>query len=94
MLETEYDGILASWIGSGSHNTINQALHDLDELGDNCPGSVVVHVKSGVYHENVEIQRHLRVVMFVGNGMDMIVVTCNRNVIDDSTTYSSTTFGK
>lgn len=103
----QYWGLLASWSaatskadlivaqdGSGNHKTINEAVAALGRMGHNRPGRAVIHVKSGVYHERVEIERYLENVMFVGDGMDKTIVTGNHNVIDGASTLSSATFGK
>uniref|UniRef100_A0A7N0TDB7 Pectinesterase n=1 Tax=Kalanchoe fedtschenkoi TaxID=63787 RepID=A0A7N0TDB7_KALFE len=99
-------GLLASWNpstakanfvvakdGSGSHTTINGAVSAMSKMGRNRPSRFIVHVKAGVYNENVEIGRHLKNVMFVGDGIDKTVVTGSKNVSDGSTTYNSATFG-
>ncbi|KAL2477963.1 putative pectinesterase/pectinesterase inhibitor 36 [Forsythia ovata] len=99
-------GILASWNaatskadlvvaqdGSGNYKTINEAVAALARVHSNRPKRTVVYVKSGVYHEKVEIRRDLKNVMFVGDGMDKTIVTGNQNVQDGSSTLSSSTFG-
>ncbi|CAA0820369.1 Probable pectinesterase/pectinesterase inhibitor 36 [Striga hermonthica] len=79
--------------GSGNYRTINEAVGALGRLGQNRPERVVVHVKSGVYREKVEIGRDLKDIMFVGDGIDKTVVTGNQNVQDGATTLNSATFG-
>ena len=66
----------------------------LGRMGHNRPGRAVVYVKSGLYHEKVEIPRNLENVMFVGDGIDKTIVTGNQNVVDGASTLSSATFGK
>lgn len=104
----ENDGLLESWSptshkaditvaqdGSGSHRTIREAVDAVAAMGGlNRPGRVVIHVKSGVYHEKVEIGNKLHNVMFVGDGIDKTIVSGNQNVVEGSTTLSSATFGK
>ena len=80
--------------GSGTHKTINEAVAALARMGHSRPQRAIMYVKSGVYHEKVEIDRNLRNVMFVGDGMSRTIVTGNRNVPDGATTLSSATFGK
>ncbi|KAL1543408.1 pectinesterase [Salvia divinorum] len=79
--------------GSGKYKTINEAVAAIARSGRNRPERVIVHVKSGVYKENVEIRRGLTNLMFVGDGIDRTIVTGNRNVQDGATTFSSATFG-
>lgn len=77
--------------GSGNYKTINDAVSALQKM--NRPERTIIYVKSGVYHENVEIKKNLKNLMFVGDGMDKTIVTGNKNVPDGSTTYGSATFG-
>ncbi|XP_051149337.1 pectinesterase [Andrographis paniculata] len=98
-------GLLASWDvttskadlvvaqdGSGNYRTVSEAVA---ALGRKRPagGRIVVHVKSGVYRETVDIGRNLKNVMFVGDGIDRTVITAGRNVPDGATTFNSATFG-
>ena len=79
--------------GSGTHKTINEAVAALARMGHRRPPRAIVYVKAGVYDEKVEIDRKLRNVMFVGDGMGKTIVTGSRNVHDGATTLSSATFG-
>uniref|UniRef100_A0A2N9IJ67 Pectinesterase n=1 Tax=Fagus sylvatica TaxID=28930 RepID=A0A2N9IJ67_FAGSY len=79
--------------GSGTHTTINDAVAALSRMGHDGSQRIIIYVKSGVYNENVEIERNMKNVMFVGDGMDKTIVTGNRNVPDGSTTFNSATFG-
>ncbi|KAK9742801.1 hypothetical protein RND81_03G198200 [Saponaria officinalis] len=102
----QYRGLLSSWNpatskadivvakdGSGNYRSINEAVNALGRLSNKGRGKrVVVHVKAGVYDENVEIGRHLINVMFVGEGVHKTVVTGRRNYVDGDTTVSSATF--
>jgi len=105
--KSDYAGILESWSessykpdftvaqdGSGTHGTIQAAVNALAAMGHNRPARAVIHVKSGVYHEKVEIGQKLHNVMLVGDGIDKTIVTGNRNVVQGSTTLNSATFGK
>ncbi|CAI9103659.1 OLC1v1002183C2 [Oldenlandia corymbosa var. corymbosa] len=86
--QDQFWGVLASWDaakwkadivvaqdGSGNHRSINEAVSALAKMGRNRPGRAIIYVKSGIYHEKVEIERNLENVMFVGDGMDRTVVT-------------------
>ncbi|KAJ0111903.1 hypothetical protein Patl1_00236 [Pistacia atlantica] len=100
-------GILASWSpatskadfvvaqdGSGTHTTINEALAALGRMGNRRPQRVIIHVKSGVYNEKVDIKHNMKNIMFVGDGIGRTIVTGSRNVPDVSTTSTSATFVK
>jgi len=97
-------GILESWSeasyepdftvaqdGSGTHRTIQAAVN---AIGHDRPARVIIHVKSGIYTEKVQIGQKLHNVMLVGDGIDKTIVTANRNVAQGSTTMNSATFGK
>ncbi|CAD5326385.1 unnamed protein product [Arabidopsis thaliana] len=79
--------------GSATHRTINQALAAVSRMGKSRLNRVIVYIKAGVYNEKIEIDRHMKNIMLVGDGMDRTIVTNNRNVPDGSTTYGSATFG-
>ncbi|KAG9452418.1 hypothetical protein H6P81_005322 [Aristolochia fimbriata] len=100
--EEEKDGLLTSATpphitvakdGSGDYKTINEAVAEVTRWKEKRPPRVVIYVKLGVYAENVEIDRDLRGLTFVGDGIDKTVVIGNRNVVDGSTTLQSATFG-
>ncbi|XP_058104588.1 probable pectinesterase/pectinesterase inhibitor 36 isoform X2 [Magnolia sinica] len=104
--QVENLGLLGSWNassrkadfvvakdGSGNYKTINEAVAALAQRGHRRPYRVVIYVKSGVYVENVEIDRDMKNVMFVGDGIDRTIVTGSQNVPDGSTTFRSATFG-
>ncbi|GAB4844345.1 hypothetical protein Ancab_037708 [Ancistrocladus abbreviatus] len=95
----QYSGILASWNpttskadmvvakdGSGDHRTIREAVAALSTKDNIAGRRVIVHVKAGVYNEKVEIGRHLKNIMLVGDGIDRTVVTGSRNFIDGDST--------
>ncbi|KAL9303784.1 hypothetical protein ACSQ67_021047 [Phaseolus vulgaris] len=95
-------GILESWSeasyepdftvaqdGSGTHRTIQAAVN---AIGHDRPARVIIHVKSGIYTEKVQIGQKLHNVMLVGDGIDKTIVTANRNVAQGSTTMNSATF--
>lgn len=102
---SEDGGLLESWSsasykanivvaqdGSGNCKTINEAVSALSRMGNGGGRRVVVYVKAGVYNEQVEIQRWMKNVMLVGDGIDRTIITGNRNVQDGSTTFGSATF--
>ncbi|EOA25868.1 hypothetical protein CARUB_v10019247mg [Capsella rubella] len=79
--------------GSATHRTINQALAAISGMGKSRSNRVIIYIKAGVYNEKIDIDRHMKNIMLVGDGMDRTIVTNNRNVPDGSTTYGSATFG-
>nr|GMD34812.1 probable pectinesterase/pectinesterase inhibitor 36 [Ipomoea batatas]GMD38131.1 probable pectinesterase/pectinesterase inhibitor 36 [Ipomoea batatas] len=84
--------IVVAQDGSGNYKTINEAVSALSRMGNGGERRVVVYVKAGVYNERVEIERGMKNVMLVGDGMDRTIITGNRNVQDGSTTFGSATF--
>ncbi|GJS88608.1 pectinesterase [Tanacetum coccineum] len=83
--------IVVAQDGSGDYKTISAAIAAVLKLrkGDS---RFVIHVKAGVYKENVEIKKTTRNLMIVGDGMGSTIVTSNKNAQDGSTTFSSATF--
>ncbi|WCJ22890.1 Plant invertase/pectin methylesterase inhibitor superfamily [Euphorbia peplus] len=100
-------GILTSWNagssradfivakdGSGTHRTINEAVSALGRSSKRRGNNrVVIYVKAGVYDEKVEIPKHVKDLMLVGDGIDRTIITGRRNVPEGATTLSSATFG-
>ncbi|KAG0453869.1 hypothetical protein HPP92_025173 [Vanilla planifolia] len=78
--------------GSGDFKTINAAVALLNRRKEG-GRRVVIHVKAGVYRENVLIGGWLRNLVFVGDGIDKTIVTSNRSFHDGHTTIRSATFG-
>lgn len=76
--------------GSGNYKTISEAVAAATKLGGG--KRFVIHVKAGVYRENVDIKKTVKELMIVGDGIDATIVTGNRNVQDGSTTFRSATF--
>ncbi|KAH9306479.1 hypothetical protein KI387_010883, partial [Taxus chinensis] len=58
---------------------------------DKSTSRYVIHIKRGVYQENVEVHKNKHNLMFIGDGKDVTVVTGNRNVRDGFTTFHSAT---
>ncbi|MED6180416.1 hypothetical protein PIB30_010046 [Stylosanthes scabra] len=83
--------VLVAQDGSGSYKTITEGVAAAARIGGG--RRVVVHVKAGVYRENVVIKKTVKNIMIVGDGIDATVVTGNGNAQDGSTTFRSATFG-
>ncbi|KAH9306464.1 hypothetical protein KI387_010868, partial [Taxus chinensis] len=75
--------------GTGDYTTITDAVNDSPEKSEQ---RYVIHVKSGVYYENVEIGNKKTNLMLIGDGMESTIVTGNQSVVDGTTTYHSATF--
>ncbi|KAM0986690.1 hypothetical protein ACFX2I_010880 [Malus domestica] len=79
--------------GSGNYKSISEAVNSAHKLRSGATKRFVIHVKAGVYRENVEIKKTMKNIMFIGDGIDATIVTGNKNSQDGSTTYRSATFG-
>lgn len=78
--------------GSGNYQTISAALNAA--FGRTGSARFIIHVKSGVYKENLDIKgSKLNNVMLVGDGLRWTIVTGSRSVGGGSTTFNSATVG-
>ncbi|XP_059624838.1 pectinesterase 2-like [Cornus florida] len=75
--------------GSGNHRTIKAALDAAAKRSGS--GRFVIHVKSGVYKENLEIGNKMKNIMLVGDGLRNTIITGSRSVGGGSTTFNSAT---
>ncbi|KAH9602139.1 hypothetical protein KSS87_019809 [Heliosperma pusillum] len=75
--------------GSGDYTQIMDAVHAAPSHSSE---RFVIYIKKGVYNEYVEIKRKYTNIMMYGDGMDVTIITGNRNFIDGWTTYRSATF--
>ncbi|KAD6795251.1 hypothetical protein E3N88_06147 [Mikania micrantha] len=75
--------------GSGDFTRVMDAVSNVPDYNDR---RYVIYVKKGVYPEYVEISKKKTNIMMVGDGMNLTVITGNRNFIDGWTTYRSATF--
>ncbi|WJX54329.1 pectinesterase [Trifolium repens] len=82
--------IVVAQDGSGHYKTISEGVAGASKLSGK--GRVIIHVKAGVYKENIDIKRSVQNLMIFGDGMDSTIVTGNQNAIDGSTTFRSATF--
>ncbi|XP_011016743.1 PREDICTED: pectinesterase-like [Populus euphratica] len=92
LLESSVSNVEANVVvaqdGSGDYTTIQEAVNSVP---DKSKSRYVIHVKSGIYKENVEVGKKKKNVMIVGDGMDFTILTGNLNVVDGSTTFRSAT---
>lgn len=77
--------------GSGDFTTIAAAVAAAPEKSNK---RFVIHIKTGVYNENVEVSKKKKNIMFLGDGQGKTIITGSRNVVDGSTTFHSATVGK
>ncbi|KAK9724464.1 hypothetical protein RND81_05G074700 [Saponaria officinalis] len=75
--------------GSGSFETINEAVNAASKRVGS--GRFVIHVKSGVYEENVVIGTNLKNIMLIGDGMESTIITGSRSNVGGFTTFNSAT---
>lgn len=75
--------------GSGNFTSIQEAVSAAPEFSTN---RFVIYIKKGVYKEYVEISKKKWNIMMIGDGVDVTVISGNRNFIDGWTTYRSATF--
>ncbi|CAN6819311.1 unnamed protein product [Brassica oleracea] len=74
--------------GSGTFTTVAAAVAAAPE---NSNKRYVIHIKAGVYRENVEVAKKKKNIMFMGDGRTTTIITASRNVVDGSTTFHSAT---
>ena len=78
--------------GSGQYKTVQAALNVAAKR--NYKTRFVIHVKKGVYKENIEVAVHNDNIMLIGDGMQNTIITSSRSVQGGYTTYSSATAGE
>ncbi|CAI8601022.1 unnamed protein product [Vicia faba] len=81
--------IVVAQDGSGNYKKISEGVAAVKGSGK---GRVVIHVKAGVYKENIDIENTVKNIIIFGDGMDSTIVTGNHNAQNGSTTFRSTTF--
>ncbi|XVE63905.1 hypothetical protein DITRI_Ditri07aG0058600 [Diplodiscus trichospermus] len=77
--------------GSGNFRTVQAALDAAAKRKR--PSRFIIHVKNGVYRENIEVVNTNYNIMLVGDGKKHTIITSNRSVQTGYTTYSSATAG-
>ncbi|GMP24102.1 hypothetical protein CsSME_00001493 [Camellia sinensis var. sinensis] len=75
--------------GSGHFRTIREALVAAANRRGN--RRFVIHVKTGVYSENIEIGMDLDNIMVVGDGLKETIITGSRSVGSGTTSFNSAT---
>ncbi|KAJ9679011.1 hypothetical protein PVL29_021047 [Vitis rotundifolia] len=75
--------------GSGNYRTIKAAIEAAAKRSGS--GRYVIHVKKGVYKENIEIGNKMKNIMLVGDGLRNTIITGSRSVGGGFTTFDSAT---
>ena len=94
MLASENDPskvLTVSADGTGNFTTITDAINSAPNNNSN--DKTIIHVKQGVYEENVVIPIYKPNIFLRGDGTDATIITGNRSVVDGWTTYNSATLG-
>ncbi|KAK8560282.1 hypothetical protein V6N13_061105 [Hibiscus sabdariffa] len=77
--------------GSGNFRTVQAALDAAAKRKRT--SRFIIHVKRGVYRENIEVATTNPNIMLIGDGMKRTIITSSRSVGTGYTTYSSATAG-
>ncbi|OVA02124.1 Pectinesterase [Macleaya cordata] len=89
--DNEYDPsevITVAKDGSGNFTTVSDAI---EFAPSDSYDRIIIYVKEGVYHENVEISKHKTNIVLLGDGSDVTVITGKRSVVGGYTTFRSAT---
>lgn len=76
--------------GSGNYKTVQAAVDAAAKRKGS--GRFVIHIKRGVYKENVVIK--VKNLMLVGDGLRYTIISGSRSVGSGSTTFNSATVGE
>lgn len=80
--------------GSGNFRTVQAAVDAAAKRSGSGSGRFVIHVKRGIYKENVVIGNKVKNLMLVGDGLRYTIITGSRSVGGGSTTFNSATVGE
>ncbi|KAL0414770.1 UNVERIFIED_CONTAM: putative pectinesterase/pectinesterase inhibitor 21 [Sesamum radiatum] len=80
--------IVVAQDGSGQFKTINGAISSLPKKGD---GPYVIHVKAGLYKENVFFPKKVNNVVLIGDGPLKTRISGHKNYIDGVQTFHTAT---
>ena len=78
--------------GNGGYNTIQSAIDAAER--SNLRGRKVIHIREGVYRENIYVGPYNNDITLIGDGMRKTIITASRSVRSGYTTYNSATAGK
>ncbi|XP_071729450.1 pectinesterase-like [Rutidosis leptorrhynchoides] len=74
--------------GKGDYKTVTEAVEAAPLKSDK---RYVIKITAGVYKENVEIPKHKRNIMFLGDGRGNTIITGNKSYASGITTYKTAT---
>ncbi|KAK9691939.1 hypothetical protein RND81_09G230400 [Saponaria officinalis] len=86
------DMVIVNSDGSGDFTTITEAVTSAPSNSQVNSGYYGIYVVSGIYEENVEIPSSKNYVLMVGDGINQTIITGNRSVGANWTTFNSATF--
>ncbi|GLJ48082.1 hypothetical protein SUGI_1015200 [Cryptomeria japonica] len=78
--------------GSGDYKTITEALSAYNVPPQGNETYYVMYIKAGQYYESIVINRAVRNLMMIGDGMNRTCVMGNRSIGDSGTLFGSSTF--
>ncbi|MQM18220.1 hypothetical protein Taro_051208 [Colocasia esculenta] len=81
-------GVVVAADGTGDYTTITDAVRAAPSYGE---GRFMVHIKAGVYRENVEVPGEKTNIVFAGDGMKQTVLTSDRSAHGGWKTLQSAT---
>lgn len=76
--------------GTGDFTSVQDAVMAAPDYSTR---RIMIYIKKGLYKENVEIKKKKWNIMMVGEGIDVTVISGDRNFKDGWTTFRSATFG-
>ncbi|KAI3679995.1 hypothetical protein L2E82_50732 [Cichorium intybus] len=87
---TTYANLVVAQDGSGDFKTVTEAIKASETRRINTE-RFVIHVKSGVYKENIVIDQSMNNLTLIGDGIDATVITNARNYVKGYTTADTAT---
>ncbi|KZV41484.1 pectinesterase-like [Dorcoceras hygrometricum] len=76
--------------GTGKYTTIDEALRDVPQRRRSNE-AFVIHIKEGVYQENIVVSKNMRHVVFIGDGPTKTKITGSRSKDGGTETYWTAT---
>ncbi|CAA6658712.1 unnamed protein product [Spirodela intermedia] len=74
--------------GTGDYSTVAEAVEAAPEKSER---RFIIYVKTGLYYENVEINRNKWNIVLVGDGIGATIISGTRNFVDGWTTFRTAT---
>ncbi|KAL9235737.1 hypothetical protein vseg_010476 [Gypsophila vaccaria] len=86
------DIVTVSLDGSGNFTAVKDAVASAPSNMDSTSGYYLIYVTAGIYDENVTVDKNKKYIMMIGDGINQTIITGNRSVFDNFTTFNSATF--